>query len=238
MTFPLYLSTSLCAHCFAHGRTGGKIASPALLYVITFIVMTYPFVFRMHDSLPIHNTDTFEILAKSWSLREALIHGRDLDHNHLLLLIPCGLDALFPYDLAATALDRLSDLVATALYSLVGDPFAYNLLSLLGILLKAYGMYLLGLRLFRERIPLRVGEKMRRHWLYSFSAPISGHGPAQSRYRRNRMDTLVHAGIESPGLTASATGNLFKAPAQSWQLPLYASPPMSTCTCGSAYSPC
>ena len=131
-----------------------------LLYLVTFIVMTYPFVFRMRDSLPLHNTDTFEILAKGWSLREALSYGRHLDHNQLLFY-PDGLDVtLQPQRWTTFPL-------WTVLYSLVGDPFAYNLVSLLGILFKAYGMYLLGLRLFRARIPAWVCGAF-----YSFSAPL------------------------------------------------------------------
>ncbi|MDE2638601.1 MAG: hypothetical protein OXI30_19710 [Chloroflexota bacterium] len=132
---------------------------PLLLYIITFIVMTYPFVFRMHDSLPLHNRDTFEILAKGWSLREALLHGRNLDHSQLLFY-PDGLDiTLQPQRWTAFPL-------WTALYTVVGDPLAYNLVSLFGILLKAYGMYLLGLRLFRRRIPAWVCGAF-----YSLSAP-------------------------------------------------------------------
>ena len=133
---------------------------PLLLFLIAFIVMTYPFVFHMHDSLALHNTDTFEILANNWSLREALIHGRDLNHNQLLFH-PRGLDTtLQPQRWTSFP-------VWTALYSLLGDPFAFNLVSLLGALLKAYGMYLLGLRLYRERIPAWVCGAF-----YSYSAPI------------------------------------------------------------------
>ncbi len=133
---------------------------PLLLYLVAFIVMTYPLVFHMHDSLPIHNSDTYEILGKGWQLRETLIHGKDLDHNELLFY-PNGLDTTlqpqrwtsFPF--------------WTALYTLFGDPLAYNLVSLFGILFKAYGMYLLGMRLFRGRIPAWVCGAF-----YAFSAPI------------------------------------------------------------------
>ena len=57
---------------------------PLLLYLFTFFVMTYPFVLRMHDSLPIHNSDTHAALGKNWSLREALIHGKDIGLSELL----------------------------------------------------------------------------------------------------------------------------------------------------------
>jgi len=133
---------------------------PLLLYLVAFIVMTYPLVLHAHDSLPLHNSDTYEILAKGWQLREALIYGRDLDHNEFLFY-PNGLDTtLQPQRWSSIPL-------WTTLYTLFGDPLAYNLVSLLGILIKAYGMYLLGMRLFRERISAWVSGAF-----YTFSAPI------------------------------------------------------------------
>ena len=133
---------------------------PLLLYLIAFVAMTYPFVLRMHDSLPIHNSDTHEILSKNWSLREALIHGKDLDHSELLFH-PNGLDiSLQPQRFTTFP-------IWTALYTLFGDPLAYNLVSLFGTIFKAYGMYLLGLVLFRARIPAWVTGAF-----YAFSAPI------------------------------------------------------------------
>ena len=133
---------------------------PLLLYLVAIFVMTYPFVFHMHDSLPIHNSDTYEILAKGWQLRETLIHGKDLDRNEFLFY-PNGLDTTLQPQ-------RWSSFPFwTALYTLFSDPLAYNLVSLSGILIKAYGMYLLGLRLFRERISAWVCGAF-----YTYSAPI------------------------------------------------------------------
>ena len=133
---------------------------PLFLYLLTFIVMTYPFVLRMGDSLPIHNSDTFEILSKNWSLREALIHGKDLDHSELLFH-PNGLDiTLQPQRWTTFPL-------WTLLYTLFGDPLTYNLVSLFGILFKAYGMYLFGIYLFQARIPAWVCGAF-----YAFAAPI------------------------------------------------------------------
>ncbi len=133
---------------------------PLLLYLLTFFVMTYPFVLQMHDSLPIHNSDTHEILAKNWSLREVLIHGKELDHSELLFY-PNGLDiTLQPQRWSAFPF-------WTALYTAFGDPLAYNLVLLFGILFKAYGMYLFGLFLFRSRITAWVSGAF-----YSFAAPI------------------------------------------------------------------
>jgi len=121
--------------------------------------MTYPFVFHMHDSLPIHNRDTYEIIAKGWSLREALIQGKDLDHSELIFH-PYGLDiTLQP--------QRWSSFpIWTALYTIFGDPLAYNLVALFGILFKAFGMYLLGLYLWRVRIVAWVCGAF-----YAFAAP-------------------------------------------------------------------
>lgn len=132
---------------------------PVLLYLVAFIVMTYPFVIHMRDSLPIPNSDTYESLSKYWSLRQALIQGRDLDHNNLLFH-PRGLDVtLQPQRWSAFPL-------WTTLYTLFGDPFAFNLTSAFGILFKAYGMYLLGMHLFQKRIPAWVCGAF-----YAFGAP-------------------------------------------------------------------
>ena len=133
---------------------------PVFLYLVTFIVMTYPFVFRMHDSLPLHNSDTHEILAKNWSLRDALIHGKYLNQN-ALLFFPNGLNvSLQPQRWSAFPM-------WTALYTAFGDPLAYNLVSFFGILFKAYGMYMFGLFLFRARISAWVCGAF-----YSFAAPV------------------------------------------------------------------
>ncbi len=132
---------------------------PLLLFLLVFLVMSYPFVLRMHDSLPIHNTDTFEVLAKQWSLRQALIHGKALDFSELLFY-PLGLNiTLQPQRWTAFPL-------WTALYTAFGDPLAYNLAMSLGIIFKAYGMYLFGLLLFRRRIPAWVTGAF-----YAFAAP-------------------------------------------------------------------
>ena len=133
---------------------------PLLLYLITFFVMTYPFVFHMHDSLPIYNSDTHEALAQNWALREAIIHGKDLNHSELLFH-PNGLDiSLQPQRWTTFPL-------WTTLYTVFGDPFAFNLVSMMGILFKAYGMYLFGILLFRARIPAWVTGAF-----YAFSAPL------------------------------------------------------------------
>jgi len=132
---------------------------PILLYLIAFVVMSYPFVFQMHDSLAVHNSDTYEVLSKNWSLRNALIHGKSLDHSDLLFH-PTGLDiTLQPQRWTSFPL-------WTALYTLFGDPLAYNLTALFGILFKAYGMYLFGMHLFRARIPAWVCGAF-----YAFAAP-------------------------------------------------------------------
>ncbi len=132
---------------------------PLLLFLLAFLVMSYPFVWRMGDSLPIHNSDTFTVLAKQWFLRQALLQGSDLDFNPLLFH-PLGHDVtLQPQRYSAFPL-------WTALYTAFGDPLAYNLAMSLGIIFKAYGMYLFGLLLFRRRIPAWVTGAF-----YAFAAP-------------------------------------------------------------------
>ena len=130
-----------------------------LLYLITFIVMTYPFVFRMHDSLALDNPDTHTALWQNWWLREALLEGQSVSHSDLLFH-PTGLDlSLQPR--------RWTTFPSwTLLYSFFGDPLAFNLVAMLGILFKAYGMYLFGLMLFKRRIPAWVCGGF-----YAFAAP-------------------------------------------------------------------
>lgn len=132
---------------------------PLLLYLITFIVMTYPFVLRMHDSLALHNTDTFKALWQNWWLREALIQGHDINFTESLFH-PQGLD--ISLDARRWATFPLWAL----LYTLVGEPLAYNLVAMIGVLFKAYGMYLFGLTLFQQRIPAWVTGAF-----YAFAAP-------------------------------------------------------------------
>lgn len=132
---------------------------PLLLYLITFIVMTYPFVFHMHDSLPMDNPDTHTALWQNWWLREALLEGKSVSHSELLFH-PTGLDlSLQPRRWASFPL-------WTLLYTAFGDPLAFNLVAAIGILFKAYGMYLFGLTLFKRRIPAWVCGGF-----YSFAAP-------------------------------------------------------------------
>lgn len=120
-----------------------------LLYLLTFLVMSYPFVTRMHSHLPMDNVDTHQALWQNWWVLEALTGGRDLNYTPYLFH-PAGLD----YTLQPP---RWTGLVFwIPLYSLFGDPFAFNMTAAIGILLRAYGMYLFGLLIFKRRIPAWV----------------------------------------------------------------------------------
>lgn len=122
---------------------------PLLAFVVVFLVMTYPFVQTMGHALPGDEIDTHTALWQNWWLREALLQGLDINHSQLLFH-PTGLDvSLQPRRWTTFPL-------WTLLYSLVGDPLAFNLVASLGILFKAYGMYLFGLLLFKQRLPALV----------------------------------------------------------------------------------
>ena len=124
-------------------------ALPLLLYLLTFIVMSYPFVLHMHDHLPMDNVDTHTALWQNWWVLEALTQGHDLNQSDLLFY-PRGLDVTLQPR-------RWSTLpIWIPLYLVFDDPLAFNLTALFGILFKAYGMYLLGLWLFKKRIPAWV----------------------------------------------------------------------------------
>ncbi|MCY3917389.1 MAG: hypothetical protein OXG49_15375 [Chloroflexi bacterium] len=122
---------------------------PLLLYLVAFIVMTHPLVFHMHDSLPIHNSDTYKALWQNWWMREALVRGLDV-HFSDFEFHPIGVD------LSLEARRWTTFPLWTAFYTVFDDPLAFNLVSLVGILFKAYGMYLVGLLHFRARIPAWV----------------------------------------------------------------------------------
>ena len=120
-----------------------------LLYLLTFVVMSYPFVTRMHSHLPMDNVDTHQALWQNWWVLEALTGGRDVNYTPYLFH-PKGLD----YTLQPP---RWTGLVFwIPLYLLFGDPFAFNMTAAIGILLRAYGMYLFGLLIFKRRIPAWV----------------------------------------------------------------------------------
>ncbi len=120
-----------------------------LLYLLTFVVMSYPFVTRMHSHLPMDNVDTHQALWQNWWVLEALTEGRDVNYTPYLFH-PKGLD----YTLQPP---RWTGLVFwIPLYLLFGDPFAFNMTAAIGILLRAYGMYLCGLLIFKRRIPAWV----------------------------------------------------------------------------------
>ena len=120
-----------------------------LLYALTFVVMSYPFVLRMHSHLPMDNVDTHQALWQNWWVLEALTKGYDLNFTPYLFH-PSGLD----YTLQPPRWTGL--LFWTPLYLLFGDPFAFNMTAAIGVLLRAYGMYLFGLLIFNRRIPAWV----------------------------------------------------------------------------------
>ena len=121
---------------------------PLLLYLLTFIAMSYPFILRMHDSLMMNNVDTHTALWQNWWMREALGQG-NVNYSQLLFY-PEGLDVtLQPRRWVTFPLWSM-------LYTFFGDPLAFNLTAMAGILFKAYGMYLVGLMLFKKRIPAWV----------------------------------------------------------------------------------
>ena len=144
--------------------------------------MSYPFVFQMHDHLPMDNTDTHTALWQNWWMREALSTEQNVVDSDLLFY-PTGLDlTLQPRRWSTFPL-------WTLLYSMFGDPFAFNLTAMLGILFKAYGMYLFGMRFIQFQNP---GLGMR--WLLRLFCAGAGSFAATAEYRRNRVDSMVHAG--------------------------------------------
>ncbi len=133
-------------------------ALPILLYLLTFMVMSYPFVFQLNTHLPMDNVDTHTALWQNWWVLEAVTEGYDINHSPLLFY-PNGLDVTLQPR-------RWSSLpMWIPLYYLFDDPLAFNLTAMLGVLLKAYGMYLVGLMLFKKRIPAWVSGAF-----YAFSA--------------------------------------------------------------------
>ena len=120
-----------------------------LLYALAFVVMSYPFVTRMGSHLPMDNVDTHQALWQNWWVLEALTQGQDLNYSPYLFH-PGGLD----YTLQPP---RWTGLIFwTPLYLLFGDPFAFNMTAAIGILLRAYGMYLFAMLIFKRRIPAWV----------------------------------------------------------------------------------
>jgi len=141
--------------------------APLLLYLLTFMVMSYPFVLRM-NALPMNNGDTHTAMWQNWWMREALNQGHGVNYHSPLLFYPNGLDlALQPRRWSTFPLWSL-------LYLVDGDPLAFNLTAMLGVLFKAYGMYLFGLMLFKSRIPAWVSGAF-----YAFSAPSLTHALQQ-----------------------------------------------------------
>jgi len=133
-------------------------ALPLLLYLLTFVIMSYPFVFHMHDHLPMQNVDTHTALWQNWWVLDALTQGHELNHSDILFY-PAGLDVTLQPR-------RWSTLpIWIPLYLLFDDPLAFNLTAMFGILFKAYGMYLVGLWLFKKRIPAWVSGAF-----YAFAA--------------------------------------------------------------------
>ncbi len=122
---------------------------PLLVLVVVFLIMTYPFVQTMHHTLPGDEVDTHTALWQNWWMREALLGGLDINHSQLLFH-PTGLDvSLQPRRWTSFPLWML-------IYSLVGDPLAFNLVASLGIIFKAYGMYNFSLLVFKPRLPALV----------------------------------------------------------------------------------
>ena len=132
---------------------------PLLLFVLTLVIMSFPLILRLHDHLPMNNVDTYQVLWQNWWVIEALSNGYDPNWTPLLFH-PNGLDITVMHPRWTTLP------VLAPLYLLFGDPFAHNVAALLGLLFKAYGMYLFGLLLFQRRIPAWVCGAF-----YAFSAP-------------------------------------------------------------------
>ena len=114
-------------------------------------------------------------------MRESFVHGTDVNFSELLFH-PNGFDvSLDPRRWTTFPL-------WTTLYTAFGDPLAFNLVAMIGILFKAYGMYLFGIFLFRDRIPAWVTGAFLRLCRTGTDAGI-----ASAKHGRHRMDTLVYA---------------------------------------------
>jgi len=122
---------------------------PLLLFVLVFVVMSYPLVFQLDTMVPFLNGDTYHAIWHNWWVWEAFSNGQDFNFTPLLFA-PNGLDySLLPPRYLALP-------IWIVLYEVFGEPIAYNLSIVIEIILKAYGMYLFGLYLFKERIPAWV----------------------------------------------------------------------------------
>ena len=122
---------------------------PILLFVATLLVMSYPLVFHLHDHISMSNSDTLQFMWQSWWTVESLVNGKDVYYTPLLFH-PNGADLRIFHPNWSTLLVR------APLYLLFGDPFAHNVTAMAGLVFKAYGMYLVGMFLFKKRIPAWV----------------------------------------------------------------------------------
>ena len=121
--------------------------------------MSYPLVFHLHTHISMSNSDTLQFMWQNWWVLEALTNGYDINYTPLLFH-PNGVDLTVFHPNWSTLPLR------APLYLLFGDPFAHNVTAMVGLVFKAYGMYLVGLFLFKKRIPAWVCGAF-----YSFCAP-------------------------------------------------------------------
>ena len=130
---------------------------PLLLFVIVCLIMTYPLIFRMYD-IPFRNPDTYHAMWQNWWTWEAIQAG--IDYNFTpMMFAPNGIDM-------TTLPPRWTNMLLwIPIYELFGDPFAYNLTLIFGMILRAYGMYLFCLWLFKNRISAWVAGAF-----YAFAA--------------------------------------------------------------------
>lgn len=122
---------------------------PVLCFIILYSIMSYPLVFKLGEIVPFFSGDTYQAAWLNWWAWGAISTGQDYNFTPLLFA-PNGLD----YTLQPPRFPSLP--IWIPIYELFGEPTAYNLSVSIEVVIKAYGMYLFGLYLFKCRIPAWV----------------------------------------------------------------------------------
>lgn len=140
---------------------------PILLYILVLFVLTYPLVLQLGEIIPLRNMDTYTAIWQNWWMKESISLGKS----------SLEVDVLFHPDGLNTEIQPrrwVTFPLWIVLFSVFGEPSAYNITVLIQALLRAYAMYRFILLFVPHRPSAWIGGAV-----FAYSAQALSYGIQQ-----------------------------------------------------------
>lgn len=176
------------------------------LFILTTLVMTYPMILSLGDSIAGPPFDNFEHLYEVWWLKHAIFEQHISPFFNPDLFYPSGYHVLWARN------NSVANTILTLPLSLVANEVvAYNTIMLLSFVLSALGVYLLTLHFTGSRIAGVIGGAIFAFCPYRMFRLHVGHLPLLQTQWLPFLFLYVEKTIQNPRPKTALLSGLFYA---------------------------